>query len=121
MSVGKYKTNVEPYLDLIKSMRIDGHTEEQIHKYLDIGHSAWNNYKIAHVELVEALKMSKIGLVSKLEQTLFQKALAGNPTLLIFALKNLAPKKWADRKVIDPSGFSEFFSSMKDFENNVGK
>jgi len=94
---GKYESHVQPYLDLIKSMRIDGHTEEQIHNHLGLGHNAWNNYKNTHEELREALKISKHGLISKLEQTLFQQALKGNPTLLIFALKNLAPEKWGEK------------------------
>lgn len=117
----KYDTHVEPYLDLVKSMRIDGHTEEQIHKRLGIGHNAWNNYKNEHEELREALKMTKEGLVAKLEQTLFQKALAGNPTLLIFALKNLAPSKWADKKQIETNSFDEFFKQMSSFESDVCK
>ena len=117
---GKWETNVEPYLDLVKSMRIDGHTEEQIFTRLGVGHSSWEIYKREHLELMEALKISKEGLVSKLEQTLFQKALEGNPTLLIFALKNLAPKKWADRHEIDAGETTEaMIAAMSRFVNKL--
>jgi hypothetical protein len=118
---GKYETHVKPYMDLIKSMRIDGHTEEQIMKVLDIGHTAFNRYKNQHKELREALKISKETLIAKLEQTLFQKALEGNPTLLIFALKNLAAKKWADTKRIESDGLDDFFNKMNSFENDICK
>ncbi len=115
----KYKTHVEPYLDLVKSMRIDGFKEEDIAKKLDIGKSTWYKYKTEHLELVEALKISKEILISSLEQTLFQQALKGNTTALIFSLKNLAPQKWADKKVVETNAFDDFFDSMKQFENRL--
>jgi len=93
----KYETNVKPYLDLVKSMRIDGHTEEQIYERLKVGKTAWYEYKAEYTELADALKIGKEELVAQLEQTLFQKALEGNPTLLIFALKNLASDKWGEK------------------------
>ena len=111
----KYETHVKPYLDLVKSMRIDGAREEDIMKRLDIGHSAFNEYKNKYPELKEALKHSKETLVAKLEQTLFQKALDGNTTALIFSLKNLAPSKWADK--VDVSGNVE----IKEFSNMLSR
>lgn len=120
MAVGKYETHIEPYIGLIKSMRIDGHTEEQIHKHLGVGHNAWNNYKNTYEELREALKISKEGLISQLEQTLFQKALEGNPTLLIFALKNLHPKKWGDKiDVTSNATTKEFLAAMEKFVDKL--
>lgn len=115
----KYETNIEPYLDLIKSMRIDGHTEKQIFDRLDVSHTTWEKYKNEKVELVEALKNSKATLVAKLEQTLFQKALEGNPTLLIFALKNLSPKKWADKTQVDTTDLKEYFEELKVWKSRI--
>ena len=110
----KYDTHVKPYLALVKSMRIDGYREEDIMKKLDVGHTAFNQYKNEHEELTEALKYSKETLISKLEQTLFQKALEGNTTALIFSLKNLSPNKWADK--VNVSGDIEIkqFGAMLD-------
>lgn len=93
----KYETHIKPYLDLIKSMRIDGHTEDDIMKHLNVGHTSWHNYKKIHMEFVETLKWSKEILIAKLEQTLFQQALKGNTTALIFSLKNLHSKKWGEK------------------------
>jgi hypothetical protein len=104
----KYETHVEPYLDLVKSMRIDGHTEEQIYKKLGVNHNSFNNYKNKYIELNEALKYSKEILIAKLEQTLFQQAMKGNTTALIFSLKNLHPKKWGEK--IDVTGDLELKS-----------
>ena len=61
-----------------------------------------------------ALKYSKETLIAKLESTLFQKALEGNTTALIFSLKNLAPNKWADK--VNVSGDIEIkqFGAMLD-------
>lgn len=121
MAVGKYHTHVEPYLDLVKSMRIDGYKEKQIHDTLGIGHTAWNDYKNKHKELTEALKISKETLIAKLEQTLFQKALDGNPTLLIFALKNLAPKKWADKTQVDTTNLDSYFNELSNWKKRVNE
>ena len=110
----KYDNHVKPYLALVKSMRIDGFREEDIMKKLDVGHTAFNQYKNEHEELTEALKYSKETLIAKLESTLFQKALEGNTTALIFSLKNLAPNKWADK--VNVSGDIEIkqFGAMLD-------
>ena len=109
-----YETHVEPYLALVKSMRIDGYREEDIAKALEIGTSTWYKYKNEHIELTEALKISKQILIAELEQTLFQKARSGNTTALIFSLKNLAPNKWADK--VNVSGDIEIkqFGAMLD-------
>ena len=110
----KYKTHILPNIPLIKQMRIDGAKEEDIHKTLGVGHNAWNNYKNEYKELREALKYSKALLVAKLEETLFQQALKGNTTALIFSLKNLAPKKWADKVNVTGDIEIKQFSAMLD-------
>lgn len=111
----KYETHIQPFINVIKQMRIDGQTEEAIHNHLGVGHNAWNNYKNQHKELKEALKISKEILVADLEETLFQQAKKGNTTALIFALKNLAPKKWGEK--IDVSGNVK----MEEFNKSLGR
>ena len=115
-----YKMSVEPYLALVKSMRIDGHKEEDIAKRLGIANSTWYKYKNQHVELVEALKYSKEILIANLEETLFQQALKGNTTALIFSLKNLAPKKWADKLNVDAgTNAAEFAKAIDRFVDKI--
>jgi hypothetical protein len=101
-------------------MRIDGFKEEDIHKRLGVGHNAWNNYKNKHEELREALKFTKETLIAKLEQTLFQQALKGNTTALIFSLKNLAPQKWGEKVDINASiKAGEFNEAIKRFVEKI--
>lgn len=115
-----YKTHVEPYLALVKSMRIDGFKEEDIAKELDIAKSTWYKYKTEHIDLMEALKYTKKTLVSKLEQTLFQQALKGNTTALIFSLKNLAPQKWGEKIDVNASiKAGEFNEAIKRFIEKI--
>lgn len=112
----KYESHVKPNMNVIKSMRADGYKEEDIADYLGIAHSTWYKYKNEHSELVEALKISKQILIADLEQTMFQKALEGNPTLLIFALKNLHPKKWGEKIDVNANvSTKEFISAMEKF------
>jgi len=92
----KYKTHIEPFLDTVQSMRIDGYTERDIHNHLGVGHNAWNKYKKEHPELQDVLRVSKKELVSKLEDVLYNKALKGDNTCLIFSLKSLHPKKYVE-------------------------
>jgi len=143
----KYETHVKPYIALVKSMRIDGAREEDIYRYLGVGHSAFNDYKNKHEELSEALKYSKQGLVSELEKSLFQLAKGGytskkitkkymedidgnrtglvevtetiqehtpQSTALIFSLKNLEPRKWADKVEVTNNVEIKDFTRMLD-------
>jgi len=121
MARNKYKTHVEPNLALIKSLRRDGQTEEQIYKRLDVGHTAWNDYKNKYTELSDALKTSKQTLIAKIEESLFTKALDGNMTAIIFSLKNLAPSKWKDKHEIssDEKQTNEFLSALDRFTKAI--
>jgi len=110
-----YKSHIKPYLALVKSMRIDGAKEEDIARRLDIGISTWYKYKTEYPELVEALKYSKETLVARLEETLFQQALKGNTTALIFSLKNLAPQRWGDKINVDAN------INNKEFQEAIGR
>lgn len=73
--VKKYESHVVPYLEKIPKWRRDGMTEEQIAKKLNISYATLNNYKLEHLELIEALKEGKEELIEKLEGALFKKAL----------------------------------------------
>lgn len=115
----KYESHIEPNLALIKQMRREGHTERQIMDRIGVSHTTWEKYKHIETEFIEALKHSKENLIAQLEDTLFQQALKGNTTALIFSLKNLAPSKWADKKVVETNAFDDFFKSMGQFEKNL--
>jgi len=110
----KYETHVKPKLDRIKKMRQSGYREEDIYKYCGVSHEAFARYKRNYVELVEALKIGTDDLILDLEDTLFKKALGGDTTCLLFSLKNLAPKRWADKQEISYEMNDTLQQSMKE-------
>lgn len=69
----KYKTHVEPYLDKVKEMALVMN-EEQIAKTLNVGTTAFYDYKKKYPELREALKKGRRELVYELRSTLIQRA-----------------------------------------------
>lgn len=117
----KYFTNVEPYLDDIILWRQSGLSEEEIAKKLDVGTTAFNEYKIKYPEFQRVVRTSKEKLVNNLKRSLFKESLGyeyeevkttieesylgtkkkvektkkyarSQPNLLIFALCNLCPE-----------------------------
>lgn len=124
----RYETHVKPNLDRIPAWRKQGLTEQQVAKRMDVAVSTLNVYKNQHPELVEALKKGREELVEELETSLYKKAMGfeyeeekkiiekdingkdkkkvekttklslPDTGALAFALKNLAPDKWKDRR-----------------------
>lgn len=73
MSVDKYYSNVEPYLEEVSRMALQM-TEKQIAEELGVAPSSFRTYKKKHPALVEALKKGRRQLVMELKSTLIQKA-----------------------------------------------
>lgn len=125
----KYETHVKPYLDKIPQWRRNGMLEEEIAQKLGIGYSTLSLYKEMHIELLEALKTGKAELIEKLKESLFTRAMGveveetktiiekdergkdkkrvektkkivASDTCLIFALKNLDPENFRDRREV---------------------
>lgn len=118
----KYKSHVEPKLGIIEGWARDGLTDEQIAKNLGVAYSTFNDYKVKHPELSEALKEGKSVIDLEVENALLKRALGysyketmieksetGSKTRVttkqvvpdvtaqIFWLKNRKPKQWRDR------------------------
>jgi hypothetical protein len=123
----KYESHVKPYLDKIPRWRRDGMTEKQICEKLDITEESLNQYKKRYTELTESLKTGKAELVESLKDSLYRRAMGYeyeetkttvekddqgkdrkkieknkkmifSDTCLIFALKNIDPENFKDRK-----------------------
>lgn len=73
MSVDKYETHVQPYLEEVSRMALNM-TEKQIAEELGVAPSSFRSYKKKHPELVDALKKGRRQLVMELKSTLIQKA-----------------------------------------------
>lgn len=121
--IGKYKSHVEPKLDLVKSWRESGKTEIQIAELLGISYTTLKDHKKKYSSLTTALQASKEKLVKNLKKSLWEEALGyeyeetktiieesylgkkkkiektkkkarPQATLLIFALCNLVPNEF---------------------------
>lgn len=97
----KYKSHVEPRLNIIAAWAKSGLTIEQIAKNLKVAKSTFCTYMNKHQELSDALKENRDEADYAIENALYKKALEGDNTAMIFWLKNRQPKKWRDRQEID--------------------
>lgn len=68
---------IEPNLNVIASLRQQGHTEKEIAEHLNIAYRTLIRYKEKNSQLRQVLKKSKKALVAELEQSLYRKALGG--------------------------------------------
>jgi transposase len=100
---GKYESHVANRLEVIKGWCRDGLIEEEIAKRLGVSYSSLNKYKKEHSELSQALKEGKEVADYRVENALYQKALSGDTTAIIFWLKNRRAKQWRDKQEIDHS------------------
>lgn len=93
-----YETLIYPRLEEIEHFRTIGYREKDLAAMCGVSESSWKKIKKAEYadELKIALTNSKARLLMSIEKTLFQKALAGDKTCIIFSLKNLAPERWRD-------------------------
>lgn len=102
---GKYREWLtEEGLTLITGWARDGLTEKQISHNMGIGVSTLAEWKNRFPELLEALKNGKEVADYQVENALFEAAIGGNITAMIFWLKNRRPDKWRDKPEPERSG-----------------
>lgn len=146
----KWESHVLPYIDRIPKMRRQGLTEQQIAYKLGVGETTLRDYKKLYPQLLRALKSGRMELIEDLEETLYNKALGNIRTTktrkiveeykgvkktkvetyeeehapdtgaLVFALKNLDPNNWQDRRVVDTTLEIDSFNSLLDEIANIG-
>lgn len=130
----KWDTHVQPNLNRIPKWRRDGLTEKQVAQKLGVAYSTLRVYRDQYSALAAALEKGKEELIEELEDSLYKRAKGyeyeevkthiskdrdGNQKTriekttkhmppdtgaLAFALKNLAPEKWKDRRQIEHEG-----------------
>lgn len=129
----KYETNVEPKLKLIRNWAREGLIDRDIAKKLGIAYSTFNEYKVKHSELSEALKEGKEVIDVQVENALLKRALGysyeetmeehspqgaktrvtikqvvPDVTAQIFWLKNRKPDVWRDKTDVSIDGAVQF-------------
>ena len=101
---GKYESHVANRLEVIKGWCRDGLTEEEIAKRLGIAYSTFKKYKSDYPALSAVLKEGKEVADYRVENALYEKALNGDTTAMIFWLKNRRPEQWREKQEIAHSG-----------------
>lgn len=90
----------EEKLIVLRGWARNGLTDEQIAHNMGIGVSTLYEYKKRHIEIRESLKENKEVADLAIENALYQKALGGDTTAMIFWLKNRKTKDWRDSRNI---------------------
>lgn len=91
----------EENLTLLRGWARNGLTDEQIAYNMGIATGTLYRWKNEHSEIREALKESKEIADLAIENALYNKALAGDTTAMIFWLKNRKSNEWRDKQVVD--------------------
>lgn len=78
----------------IKGWARDGLTQEEIAAKIGISPATLSNWLKKHPKIKEALSIGKDTVDREVEETLFQKAIGGDTTAMIFWLKNRKPNEW---------------------------
>lgn len=85
----------------------DGLTLDEIAKNLDIAKSTLCKWKDEEKELSDALKIGRDVADRVIENALYKAAAEGNPTCMIFWLKNRKSQQWRDGKALELAGSIE--------------
>lgn len=98
LAKGKYQFWLEnDQLIRLQGWARDGLTDEQIANNMGIALSTFYDWKNKYVEFSDALKETKDICDRAVENALYQKALSGDTTAMIFWLKNRKRNEWRDR------------------------
>lgn len=118
MAKGKYhKWRTPEGLTLIGGWARNGLTDAQIAHNMGITRSTLSAYKKRYTDINDTLKKNKEVVDFEVENALLEAAKAGNPTAIIFWLKNRKPKDWRDKQEIQHSG--EMGLTLEDHLNQV--
>lgn len=82
----------------------DGLTDTEIAKRIGITKGTLYVWKKKYPEFAEALREGKEDVDFRVENALFDKAIAGDTTAMIFWLKNRQPTKYRDKHEIENTG-----------------
>lgn len=72
----------------------DGYTEEQMAKKLGISKASFTAYKKKYPNFLASIKVNREVADYKIEQVLYEQALAGDMKAIVFWLRNRNPSKW---------------------------
>ncbi len=94
----------EEWCEFVTQMGRLGCTEGQIADYMGISKKTLELWKREHPEFKQALREGRDLSDMHVVNALYEKALKGDTTAMIFWLKNRQPDRWRDRRDIDVKG-----------------
>ena len=102
---------------LVEGLARDGYTNEQIAETIGISTSTLYSWKKNYPSFKNAIENGKMVSDYRVEKVLYEKALNGDMTAIIFWLKNRQPKKW-NEKVTKENGYNNEYSvfDLSDFD-----
>lgn len=97
MPAGRPSEFKQEYVPEVAEMANSGLTDLEIAESIGVSRTTLWRWQQVHPELCDALKKAKIVADARVEQSLYNKALGGDTTAMIFWLKNRNQKEWRDR------------------------
>lgn len=94
----------EEGLAMISHWKRHGLSNKQVAENMGITEDTFYKWVSRFSEFAEAIKKGRTVIVNHLENALVKRALEGDTTALIFALKNMDAEHWRDRKETAVSG-----------------
>lgn len=88
---------VLPDFGQIEALASKGLNEEQIASAMGISYSTLRRHKASNEQFQAALKKGKALGISDVSSALYNAAVGGNVTAMIFYLKNRSPDSWRDK------------------------
>ena len=78
-------------------------TDEQLAAYFGVTEKTIYNWSDSHPEFLQARKEGKIGADCQVARSLYERAIGGDTTAMIFWLKNRQSHAWRDKQDVDHS------------------
>ncbi len=92
------------YSEKARKISLLGATDKDLANILGVCETTINQWKISHKEFSKALKDGKGIADAEVASSLYQKALDGDTTAMIFWLKNRNKTHWRDKHDVEHSG-----------------
>jgi transposase-like protein len=105
--------NPSVHIPVVAFYAQEGLTVEQIAQRIGVNQATLYDWCKVHPELNEALKTTREEADSKVVQSLYKKALAGDTTAMIFWLKNRQPAKWREKQEIETTVMGDVAVAIK--------
>jgi hypothetical protein len=96
--IGRPTLYRDDYPEKVKDVCLLGGTDKQIAEFFNVDPDTVYNWKKAHPEFDESIKLTKLKADVEVARGLYGRAKAGEAVAAIFWLKNRQPSAWRDKQ-----------------------